>query len=65
MAPHLPAVVFPPEVTAADIRRIKPTLLAILSVSSGHSHPEITDPTKELARVYADRIILKGEKTLS
>lgn len=66
MAPHLPAVVFPPEVTAADIRRTKPTLfLAILSVSSGHPHPEIQRTlTKELSRVYADRIILKGEKTL-
>ncbi|KAI9880773.1 MAG: hypothetical protein M1830_000209 [Pleopsidium flavum] len=66
MAPHLPAVVFPPQITAAEIRRTKSILfLAILSVSSGLSHPEIQRTlTKELMRVYADRIILKGEKTL-
>lgn len=66
MAFHLPAVVFPQGTTAAEIRRTKPTLfLAILSVSSGLSHPEIQRVlTKELTRVYADRIIIKGEKTL-
>jgi len=66
MAPHFPAVVFPPDTSAPEIRRTKPTLfLAILSVASGISHPEIQGTlNKELMRAYADRIIVKGEKTL-
>ncbi|MCJ1362388.1 hypothetical protein MMC16_001491 [Acarospora aff. strigata] len=66
MAPHLPAVVFSPQMTAAEIRRTKPTLfLAILSVASGLSHPEVQRTLgKELMRTYADRIIVRGEKSL-
>lgn len=42
MAPQLPAVIFPPGTTAAEIRKTKPTLfLSILSVGSGSDHPEI------------------------
>lgn len=66
MAPHLPAVVFPPGTTAADVRKSKPTLfLAILSASSGMNHPQHQKMlTKEVMSIYADRIICNGEKTL-
>lgn len=66
MAPHFPAVVFHPDTSAPEVRRTKPILfLAILSVASGISHPGIQGTlSKELMRVYADRIVLKGEKTL-
>jgi Fungal Zn(2)-Cys(6) binuclear cluster domain len=67
MAPHFPAVVFPPKTNAAEIRRTKPTLfLAILSVGSYVlANPDIQRSLmKEIMRVYADRIICNGEKTL-
>lgn len=66
MAPHIPAVVFPPGTTAADIRKSKPTLfLAILSASSGTYYPQLAKMlTKEVMSVLAVRIICNGEKTL-
>lgn len=66
MAPHLPAVVFPAGTTAADIRKTKPTLfLAILSASSGMTFPNLQRTlTKEVMSIYAERIIVNGEKTL-
>ena len=63
MAPHFPAVVFPPETSAAKVRRTKSILfLAVLSVSSSGSLQQTL--SKELMRRYADHIIVKGEKTL-
>ena len=66
MALHMPAVVFSPETTAADIRKTKPTLfLAIVSASSGMNYPQYQKMlTKEVMSIYAERIICNGEKTL-
>jgi hypothetical protein len=66
MAPHMPAVVFPAGTTAAEVRKNQPTLfLAILSASSGSNFPELQKIlTKEVMNIYAERIILNGEKTL-
>jgi hypothetical protein len=66
MAPHMPAVVFPPRTAAAEIRKTKPILfLSILNASSGSSYPELQKTlNKEVMKVYADRIIVNGEKTL-
>lgn len=66
MSPHMPAIAFPPGTIAADVRKSKPTLfLAILSASSGLSHPALQKIlTKEVMSIYADRIICNGEKTL-
>ncbi len=66
MAPHMPAVVFPPGTTAAEIRKTKPTLfLAILSAASGSNYPDLQRTlTKEVMGIYAERIICNGEKTL-
>jgi hypothetical protein len=66
MAPQLPAVIFPPGTTAADIRKSKPTLfLAVLCAGSGTYHPEIQRIlTKEVMSIYANRIVCNGEKTL-
>ena len=66
MAPHIPVVVFDPGTSAGEIRRTMPALfLAILSVSAGHERPEL-QPTlfRELTQVYADRIFVRGEKSL-
>jgi Fungal specific transcription factor domain len=66
MAPHMPAVVFKAGTTMAEIRKTKPTLfLAILAASSGSSFPNVQKQlTKEVMANYAEKIILKGEKTL-
>ncbi|KAI9704891.1 MAG: hypothetical protein M1836_006671 [Candelina mexicana] len=66
MAPHMPAVVFPPGTSAADVRKHKPVLfLAVLSAGSGIAHPDVQRIlAREIMRVYADRIICNGEKSL-
>ncbi|KAF8249044.1 hypothetical protein K440DRAFT_231306 [Wilcoxina mikolae CBS 423.85] len=66
IAPHFPAIVVPPEATASEIRRTKPTLfLAILAASSGRSHPDLRRALqKETMKAYADRIMIKSEKSL-
>ena len=66
MAPHMPAVVFPPDTPAAEVRKNKPTLfLAILAASCGMNYPHLQKSlTKEVVGIYADRIICNGEKTL-
>ena len=66
MAPHLPAVIFPPGTLAAEVRKNKPILfLAILAASCGMNYPELQKAlTKEVMSIYADRIICNGEKTL-
>jgi len=66
MAPLMPVVVFLPETKMGDIRRTKPVLfLAILSVSVGSLNPAIQlHLVNEVYRVLADRIFIKGEKSL-
>ena len=66
MAPHMPAVVFPPGTTAAEVRKTKPTLfLAIISAASGSQDPNSQRKlTKEVMSIFAERIICNGEKTL-
>jgi Fungal Zn(2)-Cys(6) binuclear cluster domain len=62
----LPVVVFRPGTRAEDIRRSSPVLfLAILSAACNTIRPEL-QPTlvSELMRIFADRIICRGEKTL-
>lgn len=66
MAPHMPIVVFPSDVTAGRIRKTKPTLfLAILSVASAQDYPQHQGTlTREILRAYADRLICKHERSL-
>jgi hypothetical protein len=66
MAPILPAVVFPPGTTAAEIRKSKPTLfLSILIAGAGTDFVEFQKKfNKEIMQVYADRIVARGEETL-
>ncbi|KAJ9246681.1 transcriptional regulator family: Fungal Specific TF [Paecilomyces variotii] len=66
MAPVLPFVVFPPGTKMGDIRRTKPILfLAILSVSISPFQPAIhLQLTNAVYRVIAERVLVKGEKTL-
>ena len=66
MAPHIPLVVFPPDITPDAIRRRNPVLfLAILSVASGQEYPDLQATlTKEIMRILADRVFVHGEKSL-
>ena len=66
MAPHMPIVVFSPDVSPDVIRRTSPVLfLAILSVASGQDYPDLQATlTKAIMRILADRVFVHGEKSL-
>ncbi|OAP65153.1 hypothetical protein AYL99_01125 [Fonsecaea erecta] len=66
LAPHRPIVVFPPETDLNCLRTQKPTLaLAILAVAAGtvDQHLAKTLNTR-IKQVYADRVMVQGEKSL-
>jgi RalA-binding protein 1 len=65
MLHHLPAVVFPPTMTAAELRRTKPTLfLAIMASAAGEIHNVQRVLQKELMQILATKVIMTGEKHL-
>ena len=66
MAPVLPFVVFPQGTRGEDVRRTKPILfLAILSAACNTIRPDIHSVlVNEIMRTYADRVVLRGEKTM-
>jgi hypothetical protein len=65
MALHLPAVVFPQGTTAADIRNTRPILFhAIMSVASSETPNTQRRLVKDLMQIFADKIIIEGEKSL-
>jgi hypothetical protein len=66
MAVEMPMVVFPPGTTMGDVRRGKPTLfLTILAAAIGKFNKEaqLTLLT-ESYKMIADRVVVKGEKSL-
>ncbi|KAI8946298.1 hypothetical protein F4801DRAFT_565090 [Xylaria longipes] len=65
MAPHLPAVIFPPGTTAGDLRRTQPILfLSIMSVASSETPNLQRQLVKELMQTFADKLIIQGDKSL-
>ena len=62
----VPVVVFAPGTPAEEIRRSKPVLfLSILSAASNTIRPDLQQTFgSEIMRVLADRVIVRGEKTL-
>lgn len=66
VAPVVPVVVFPPGTTMSEVRRTKPLLfLAILSIAMGPFRADIQPAlVNEVHRNFADRIIIRGEKSL-
>lgn len=65
MAPHLPAVVFPPSTTVPELRRTKPTLFLSIMASAGSEMPHLTRILqKELMQTFAEKVFLTGEKSL-
>lgn len=66
MADEMPMVVFPPGTTMSDIRRQKPALfLAILAIAIGPFRKDAQLPLlTEVYQMIADRVVVKGEKSL-
>ncbi|KAK3329780.1 hypothetical protein B0H66DRAFT_469156, partial [Apodospora peruviana] len=65
MAPHLPGVVFPANMTAAELRRSKPILfLSVMAAASSNTPPLQRILTNELMRLFAEKVIVSGEKSL-
>lgn len=66
MAVEMPLVVFPSGTKLADVRRDKPSLfMAIIAVSVGRFKKDAQLPLlTEAYKMIADRVIMKGEKSL-
>ncbi|KAF3483938.1 uncharacterized protein GIQ15_03262 [Arthroderma uncinatum] len=66
MAPIMPCVVFAPNTKMGDVRRETPVLfLSILSISIGNFSPSLeTALLTEMHKIFADRIVIRGEKSL-
>lgn len=65
MAPHLPGVVFPPHLTADELRKTKPVLFLAIMAAASSGSPEIQRVAfKELMQTFADKIIITGEKSI-
>ncbi|EFQ35292.1 hypothetical protein CGRA01v4_05806 [Colletotrichum graminicola] len=65
MVPHMPAVVFPAGTSADETRKARPLLfLAIMSAASSESPNVQRRLVKELMQIFAEKIIITGEKSL-
>ncbi|KAK8042069.1 hypothetical protein PG993_006592 [Apiospora rasikravindrae] len=65
MIAHLPAVVFPHEMTAADLRKSKPLLfLSVMAAASSEVYSVQRPLVKELTQIFAEKVIINGEKSL-
>lgn len=66
MAVEMPMVVFPPGTSMSDVRRQKPALfLAIVAIAIGPFKKEVQiSLITEIYQMIADRVVVKGEKSL-
>ena len=65
MAPHLPAVVFPPNLTAASLRKSRPYLfLAVMATATSEMAHVQRQLANEVVHLIADRIVIRGEKSM-
>jgi hypothetical protein len=65
MCPHLPGVVFPPSMTAAELRATKPILFLSVMATASSEMPNLQRVlTKELMQVFGDEVIVRGHKSL-
>jgi RalA-binding protein 1 len=65
MVRHLPGIVFPPSTTVAELRKTKPILfLSIMAAASGENHSLQRVLQKELMQIFAEKVIVTGEKSL-
>jgi hypothetical protein len=65
MVQHLPAVVFQHGMPVAELRKSKPLLfLAVMAASSAEIPNLQRQLVKELMQIFAEKVIITGEKTL-
>ncbi|RYP23295.1 hypothetical protein DL765_001204 [Monosporascus sp. GIB2] len=65
MAVHLPAVVFPASMTAAQLRRTTPYLFLGIMTAASSEMPQVQRQlANELVHLIADRVVIRGEKSL-
>ena len=66
LSPHFPAVVFASGMTAAGLRQAKPALfLAVIAAAAGSSSAVLNRTLREeFQHLYADRVIIRGQKSL-
>ncbi|KAG6041736.1 hypothetical protein E4U17_001652, partial [Claviceps sp. LM77 group G4] len=65
MLPHLPAVVFPPNMSVMELRRSKPYLfLAVMAAASSETLAVQQMLQRELLELFAEKVIIVGEKNL-
>ncbi|TLS25662.1 hypothetical protein PpBr36_07614 [Pyricularia pennisetigena] len=65
MCPHLPGVVFPPDMTWNRIRAEKPLLfLAVMAASSSETPSLQRILVREMMQIFAEKIVIIGEKSI-
>jgi hypothetical protein len=65
MAPHLPGIVFPPRLTADELRRTRPILFLAIMAAASSGLPEIQRAAfRELMQTLAERVVVIGEKSI-
>lgn len=65
MAPHLPGCVFPRDMSVGELRKTMPVLfLAVMSAASSETPNVQRVIVKELMQVFADKIMVTGEKSI-
>ncbi|KKY34119.1 putative fungal specific transcription [Diaporthe ampelina] len=65
MAPHLPGVVFPHNLTVDELRKTRPVLFLAIMAATSSGTPEIQRvAVRELMQTFADRIVIIGEKSI-
>ena len=65
MAPHMPAVVFPPSMTASELRRSRPVLfLAVMATASSEMHALQAKLQREVMTTFAEKVFLTGDKNM-
>lgn len=65
MAIHLPAIMVPPTMTAAELSKSRPVLFSAIMASATSENPALQRTLqKELMMCFAEKVFLAGEKTL-
>ena len=66
LCPHYPAVVFPNDVLAAEVRHRKPVLFLAVIIAAAGTLPDNVKIklNEELVQLYAYQILVKGKKSL-
>ncbi|KAF5010994.1 hypothetical protein FDECE_2864 [Fusarium decemcellulare] len=65
MVRHLPAVVFPSSLNAAELRRTRPMVFFAVMAAATYSSPALQKKlVRELTRAFAHKIIVAAEKSL-